>query len=161
MQRTLHATHPTPHGASCLVQAMPAWSMNTQRAPPRYSRDARVYGHATTAMHVMSTPPPPASASRLGIHLRPNHSQLRTCLYHHLALHPRLHHVPDPRRKTRLPSLTEITRQKNPVNFLLCGLRPAGAIPSSKTVNYPVLSEVHSKACQGLPGLCCCLGVAL
>ena len=37
---------------------MSAWSVKTRRAPSRYSRDARVYGHTTTAMHIVSTPPP-------------------------------------------------------------------------------------------------------
>ena len=30
----------------------------TRHAPPRHSRDARVYGHTTTAMHELSYPPP-------------------------------------------------------------------------------------------------------
>ena len=51
MQLTLHATRRTPHGASRLVLAMSAWSVKTRRAPFRYCRDARVYGHTTTAMH--------------------------------------------------------------------------------------------------------------
>ena len=38
---------------------MPAWPVKTQRAPSRHSRNARVYGHTTTAMHEISTPPPP------------------------------------------------------------------------------------------------------
>ena len=46
-------------GASCLVQAMSAWLVKTRRAPSRYSRDVRVYGHKTTAVHNLSTPPPP------------------------------------------------------------------------------------------------------
>ena len=58
MQVTLHATRPTPHGASRLVQAMPAWSVKTRRAPSGHYRDARVYGHTTTAMHNMSPHPP-------------------------------------------------------------------------------------------------------
>ena len=59
----LHTTRPTPpYGASlCLVQAMPACSAKTRCAPSRHCRDARVYGHTTTAMHDMSTPPPPRS----------------------------------------------------------------------------------------------------
>ena len=53
MKFTLHATRRTPHGASRLVQAMPAWLVKTRRAPSRHSRDARVlwsygYGHAQT-----------------------------------------------------------------------------------------------------------------
>ena len=50
MQFTLHATRRTPHGASRLVQVMSASRLvKTQRAPSRHSRDARVYGHKTTA----------------------------------------------------------------------------------------------------------------
>ena len=59
MQFTLHATCQTPHGASLLVQAISAWLVKTRRAPSRHSRDARVYGHTTTAMHKLSTPSPP------------------------------------------------------------------------------------------------------
>ena len=33
--------------------------MKTRRAPSRHGRDARVYGHTTTAMHKLSTPSPP------------------------------------------------------------------------------------------------------
>ena len=40
-----------------LVQAMSTWSVKTRRAPSRHCTDARVYGHATTAMDDMSTPP--------------------------------------------------------------------------------------------------------
>ena len=58
MQFALHATRRTPYGASRLVQALSAWLMKTRRAPSRHSRDARVYGHKTTAMHKLSTPPP-------------------------------------------------------------------------------------------------------
>ena len=58
MQFTLHAIRRTPHGASRLVQAMSAWLVKTRRAPSRHSRDARVYGHTTMAMHELSTPPP-------------------------------------------------------------------------------------------------------
>ena len=47
----LHATRRTPNGASRLGQAMSAWSVKTRRAPSRHCRDARVYGHTTTAMH--------------------------------------------------------------------------------------------------------------
>ena len=41
------------------MQAMPAWLLKTRRAPSRHSRDARVYGYTITAMHKLSTPPPP------------------------------------------------------------------------------------------------------
>ena len=58
MQLTLHATRRTSHGASCLVLAMSAWSLKTRRVPSRHCRDARVYGHATTGMHDICTPPP-------------------------------------------------------------------------------------------------------
>ena len=63
MQFTLHATHRAPHGASCLVQAMSAWLVKTPRAPSRHNRDARVYGHTTTAMHKLSASPAPSLAS--------------------------------------------------------------------------------------------------
>ena len=59
MQLTLHVTRRTPHGALRLVHAISAWLVKTRRAPSRHSRDARVYGHKTTAMHKLSTPPPP------------------------------------------------------------------------------------------------------
>ena len=58
MKLALHATHRTSHSASCLVHALPAYSMKTRYAPSRHCRDARVYGFKTTAMHGMSTPPP-------------------------------------------------------------------------------------------------------
>ena len=59
MQFTLRATRRTPHGASRLAQTISAWLVKTRRAPPQHSRDARVYGHTTMAMHILSTPPPP------------------------------------------------------------------------------------------------------
>ena len=55
MQFTLHATRRTPHGVSRLVQAMSAWLVKTRRFPCRHSREVRVYGHMTTAMHKLST----------------------------------------------------------------------------------------------------------
>ena len=57
MQFTIHAARRTPHGASRLVQAMPAWLVKTRRALSRQSSDARVYDHTTTAMHKLSAPP--------------------------------------------------------------------------------------------------------
>ena len=60
MQLTLHASCPTPHGASRLAQAMSAWSMETRRAPSRHRRDARVYGHTTTVVHDNEYAPPPS-----------------------------------------------------------------------------------------------------
>ena len=65
MPFTLRATRQTPHGASRLMQAMSAWLVKTRRAPSRHSRDARVHGHTTTAMHKLSTPPPISSAERV------------------------------------------------------------------------------------------------
>ena len=50
VQLTLHATRRTPHGSLRFVLAMSAWSVKTRRAPSRHCRDARVYGHTTTAM---------------------------------------------------------------------------------------------------------------
>ena len=34
-------------------------TVNTRRAPSRHSRDAKVYGHTTTAMRKIEYPPPP------------------------------------------------------------------------------------------------------
>ena len=58
-QHTLHAPRRTPRGASRLVLAMYAWSVKTRHAPSRHCRDARVYGHATTAMHEYRVHPHP------------------------------------------------------------------------------------------------------
>ena len=63
MQLTLHATHRTPHGASRQVLAMLAWSVKARRAPSRHRRDARVYGHKTTAMYANEFPTPPPSSN--------------------------------------------------------------------------------------------------
>ena len=51
------AAHPlryspnTSRFASRLVQAMPAWSVKTRRAPSRHCGDARVYDRSNRAMH--------------------------------------------------------------------------------------------------------------
>ena len=57
---------PAPHGASHLVRAMSAWSEETHSIlRPSVCWDARrVYGHTTTAMHGVSTPPPLAPPPR-------------------------------------------------------------------------------------------------
>ena len=57
IQFILDAPRRTPHGASRLVQAMSAWLVQTRRAPSRHSREARVYGRTTTAVHKLSTHP--------------------------------------------------------------------------------------------------------
>ena len=57
MQLTLHGTRRTYHGASPLVLAMFVWWVKTRRAPSRHCRNARVYGHATSAMHQNEYPP--------------------------------------------------------------------------------------------------------
>ena len=55
MQLTLRVARRTPHGASRLVHGMNVgmctWWVHPERAPSRYCRVARVYGHTTTAMH--------------------------------------------------------------------------------------------------------------
>ena len=51
MQLALHATRPTPHGASRLVQARSAWTGKTRRAPSGHCSDEKVYGNTTTAAH--------------------------------------------------------------------------------------------------------------
>ena len=60
MQFNLRVNRQTPHGASLALGASNAcpWLVKTRRAPSRYGRDAKVYGHTTTAMHKLSTPPP-------------------------------------------------------------------------------------------------------
>ena len=58
------AVHPscdspnTSRRFALVAKAMSAWLVKTRRAPSRHSRDAGVYGHTTTAMHKLSTPPP-------------------------------------------------------------------------------------------------------
>ena len=59
MHLALHATRPTPHGASRLVEATSACSVKTRRVPSLLYRDARAYDNKTTTMHDISTPPPP------------------------------------------------------------------------------------------------------
>ena len=80
MQLTLHATRRTAHGASRLVQAMSAWLVKTRHAPSRHSRDARVYGHTTTAIHKLSTPPPHRLSSCLSQHQPRSLSQF-SCVF--------------------------------------------------------------------------------
>ena len=48
----------TLHGASRLVLMMSAWLVKSRRAPSRRRRDARAYGHTTTAMHDNEYIPP-------------------------------------------------------------------------------------------------------
>ena len=84
MPLTLHATRQTPHGASRLVLATSAWSVKTRRAPSRHCRDARVYGHTTTACINMSTTPS-ASTRRSAQNLkrpRPPHRATRKMTAH-------------------------------------------------------------------------------
>ena len=57
MQPTLYAARRTPHGALLLVHARSAWSVGIRRAQSRHCRDARVYGHTTTAMRDIEYPP--------------------------------------------------------------------------------------------------------
>ena len=40
---------------------MCAWLVKTRRAPSRHSRDERVYGQTTMAVHKLRTPPPPGA----------------------------------------------------------------------------------------------------
>ena len=58
MQFALHATRQPPRGASRLVQAMSAWSVKIRHVPPWHCKDAKIYGHTTTAMHDIEYPPP-------------------------------------------------------------------------------------------------------
>ena len=43
---------------ACLVETMSAWLVKTRGVPSRHCRDARVYGHKTTAMHDIGYTPP-------------------------------------------------------------------------------------------------------
>ena len=91
MQFTLHATRRRPHRALRLVQAMSAWPVKTRRAPFRHSRDARVNGHTTTAMHKLSTPSPPPP-------LPPTSNTGAVNSYHQYSFIPRLFTGHDPTR---------------------------------------------------------------
>ena len=62
-----------------LVQAMSAWSVKSRRSPSRQSRDARVYGHATTATHEMSTPFPQTVSPTNALHCKLVSSPLSAC----------------------------------------------------------------------------------
>ena len=103
MQLTLHATRRTPHGASRLVQAMPAWSLKTRHAPSRHCRNARVYGHTTTAMHKLSTPSPLPSPPRTAAFVvsAPNLRQ---------RAHSPLHHVLVPEYRLSLMSVRQLNK---------------------------------------------------
>ena len=59
IQLTLRATRRPPHDASRFMHAIFAWSTSARCTSCRQYRDARVYSHTTTAMHGISTPPPP------------------------------------------------------------------------------------------------------
>ena len=72
---------------SHLVQVMSAWLVKTRRAPSRHSRDARVYGHSTTAMHKLSTPPPVTPPHPTPPH-PPHHPSLPPLPYPSHPLHP-------------------------------------------------------------------------
>ena len=50
MLLALHATRRTPHCASRLVQAMPAWSVKARRAMPRHCGDPWACGHTVRDM---------------------------------------------------------------------------------------------------------------
>ena len=64
MQLILHAARRTTYGTSRLVQVMSVLSVETRRAQSGHCRDAKVYGHTTTAMHDTGSPPPPAQVGR-------------------------------------------------------------------------------------------------
>ena len=56
---------------------MSAWLLKARRASSRHRRDARVYGHTTTAMHKLSTPsPPPATAAVVNTEAREAHGKV-------------------------------------------------------------------------------------
>ena len=67
MRRLIPRRSVAVQDASCNVfnikitppRELPAWSVETRRAPSGHYGDARGYGHTTAAMHDMSTPSPP------------------------------------------------------------------------------------------------------
>ena len=59
MQLTLHATRRTPQGASRLAQAMSAWSVKPGMLHPSIVGMRGSMALRTTAMHGMSSSPPP------------------------------------------------------------------------------------------------------
>ena len=74
------------------LTALRAWCKQclpglTQHAPSRHSRDARVYGHMTTAMHEMRTPPssstPPGTTPACLVGENPTGSSQDTRVYGH------------------------------------------------------------------------------
>ena len=118
MQFTFHATRRTPHGGSTLEQAMCAWLVKTRRAPSRHSRDERVYGQTTMAVHKLRTPPPPRcyptppgfprGCGRRHSRGRHNHIHRTPIRRHgrqsrHRALHKRGRFPPSRLPNTRLP----------------------------------------------------------
>ena len=71
MQLTLRASRQTPHGASRLVQAMPAWLVKTRRASSRHCRDARAAPPTPHPPHTHALYPSPPSR-----HLSASHAIL-------------------------------------------------------------------------------------
>ena len=60
----MDAVHPTCNSPNTSrrfalgASSTSAWLVKTRRAPSRHSRHAKVYGHTTTGMRKLSTPPP-------------------------------------------------------------------------------------------------------
>ena len=63
MQLTLHATRPTPHGASCLVQATSSWSVKTRDVFRPGIVGMREYMAIRLRPCMISSTPPPHVAS--------------------------------------------------------------------------------------------------
>ena len=98
----IHATRRTPHGASRLVQAMSAWLVwKPDVLRPGINRDARVYGHTTTAMHKLSTPRIPACMSMDGAPFFPARLSFSSPLLSSRQMHPKMT-VPSPLHHTRM-----------------------------------------------------------
>ena len=131
VQSTLHATRRTPRGASRLVQAMSAWLVKTRRAPSRHSRDAKVYGHATTAIHKPSTPP----HLLRGKLLQTKHNGRR---YNSFAPEPAKSHG---RGKESLPNRTRYTKANAPVVSLYSPRNVAGGKRRKKCSKLDTLTK--------------------
>ena len=124
---TIHATRRTPHGASRLVQAMSAWLVKTRRTPSRHGRDARVYGHMTTAMHKLTTRPhPPLSCVHPGA--------VRLKLQHVLIGNPTLPTTPTPTLPTT-PTTPPLPTTPTPTPLLNQTPKPTPK-PTPKTTQH-------------------------
>ena len=63
---TVYPSSDSPNTSRCFAigaSNVCLWLVKIRRAPSRHNRDARAYGHTTTGMHQLSTPPSPLPPS--------------------------------------------------------------------------------------------------